>query len=460
MSDTAKPGGLHDVLVLGAGAAGLTAALQLALAGQRVALLEARDRVGGRIFTRRAVAPGRATSLPVELGAEFIHGLPAESWRLVRDAGLDTYELDGSQLRFADGRLQDVPESSGSRAVLQEMAGWAAAQPPGTDQTFEHYLDHSPAAGTPALRNEAIRYVEGFNAADHRVIGVAALARQQAAEDAIEAERIFHVSAGYDAVPQHLRARFEAAGGRLFLERPVASIAWRAGEVVMSGTDPAGAAFEFRAPRAIVTLPVGVLQAGSVRFEPVPQAAFDAIHRMAMGSVIRIPLLFRSRFWASESVTGRMPALAAQLRNLSFLFTDHALPSTWWTCHPDEAPMLVAWAAGPATASLDRSRLMDECLATLSSLFGCSPRFLAEQLVSWHFHDWDADPHSRGAYSYMPAGALEASQHLSRPVADTLFFAGEHTVTSGHWGTVHGALQSGDAAAAALLATLDVPGLR
>ena len=76
---------------------------------------------------------------------------------------------------------------------------------------------------------------------------------------------------------------------------------------------------------------------------------------------------------------------------------------------------------------------------------------LQARLISWHTHDWQADPYSLGAYSYAPAGALNASSQMTRPAADTLYFAGEHTDTTGHWGTVHGALGSGLRAAAQIL---------
>jgi monoamine oxidase len=87
-------------------------------------------------------------------------------------------------------------------------------------------------------------------------------------------------------------------------------------------------------------------------------------------------------------------------------------------------------------------------MRTLAATFGQSTGYLQERLVGGHFHDWNADQYARGAYSYAPAGALNASANIAEPVDRTLYFAGEHTNVSGHWGTVHGALQSGEAAAA------------
>jgi hypothetical protein len=446
---------IYDVLVLGAGAAGLAAARRLAVAGKRVAVIEARDRVGGRIYTHHAPRPG-APPVPVELGAEFIHGLPLESWQLVREAGLATYELDGSVLQFA-GRLQPIPDESGTGNVLREMSRWFKQQPAGTDETFADYLAHT--AIPPSIRDQAIRYVEGFNAADHGVIGVAALVRQQDAEDGIAADRIFHIRNGYDSLPAFLRMEFEAAGGALFLTKPVTTVEWRAGAVSMRGTTVRGS-FEFRAPRAIITLPLGVLHANSVRFDPPPVAALAAAGQMAMGSVIRVPLLFGSRFWTEADTMARFPALTSELATLSFLL---GRATTWWTPHPGETPSLVAWVAGPSAGAgrgiprgagtEARARLIEDCLDALATVFRTTPGDLADRLVSWHFHDWDADAYSRGAYSYMPAGSVDASRRLAEPVDQTLYFAGEHATVGGHWGTVHGALQSGLAAADEIVRT-------
>ncbi len=422
----------YDVLVIGAGAAGLVAARKLAESGRRVALIEARQRVGGRIYTHHVPPSDTTPEFPAELGAEFIHGLPAESWQLIREAGLETYELDGELFRDQGGRLRPVEEAGAASTVLDGMADWLRSQPPGTDQTFAQYLEHATldAAG----RDQAVRYVEGFNAADRRRIGIAGLVHQQKAEDLIAGDRIFHIRAGYDALPEFLLRRSLAAGARLFLGHPVQRLEWRHSGVILHGIDTDGAAFVIAGRRAVVTLPLGVLHAASVRFDPEPTSILANAGRMAMGSAIRVPMLFRSRFWPAE---------------MSFLFTERAIP-TWWTALPDRTPVITAWVAGPG-AAIGRENLVAHCLEILADIFDMTTERLRGQLSSSHFHDWDADQFSRGAYSYAPAGALHASREMAEPADETLFFAGEHTATSGHWGTVHGALQSGMAAAAKII---------
>jgi Flavin containing amine oxidoreductase len=167
-------------------------------------------------------------------------------------------------------------------------------------------------------------------------------------------------------------------------------------------------------------------------------------------------LMFRSKFWAGVDGPTVSGEVKAGLDRLSFLFTHGALPPTWWTPMPDTAAMITAWVAGPKVAGIEDERratgnadaFLELSLTTLANAFGLSMGYLRQLLVSWHTHDWQADPFALGAYSYAPAGAMEASENMAEPVEDTLFFAGEHTDTSGHWGTVHGAFRSGVRAAA------------
>jgi monoamine oxidase len=433
----------YDVAVVGAGAAGLAAARALAAAGKRVAIVEARDRIGGRIRTEHRQLGKSATTVPIELGAEFVHGLPLETWRLLHEAHLRTYELQGETRRYADGRVTTERDSGAvPLRVLEKLGAWLKHKAPDFDVSFAEAL--RLAGIDDPSRAEASAYVEGFNAADARIIGVRALVRQQQAEDAIDADRLFHVASGYDALPHHLAACCAAQGAEILLDHPVEALRWAPKHVVLAGRTAAGKPFALQAARAVVTLPLGVLKAGSVRFEPPPARILAHAQRLQMGAVLRLTLTFRSRFWPEAT---------------SFLLTQGALPAIWWTPYPDTSPMITGWLGGADVTKFDRQRgcrtsadaLLDAALDTLAQTFRIEAREVAGWLVSSHLHDWQTDPFARGAYSYVPAGAADASLHLSYPVDGTLFFAGEHTDTSGHWGTVHAALRSGLRAADQLL---------
>jgi monoamine oxidase len=431
----------YDVLVLGAGAAGLAATRILANQGARVALIEARERVGGRILTRAVPTANGATMLPVELGAEFIHGLPCETWELVREAGLATYELAGQSAYFADGQLSTNAPGPGGWSVLEQMQRWLAQQPPGFDLPFAQFLQQAPVP--QALWAAALSYVEGFNAADSQLISVVALSQQQRAEQSLQAERLFRVEAGYARVTDFLAQECARGGASIELGRTVRAIQWRPGAVTVTGTmDGAAAAWQLRAPRALITLPLGVLQAGAVRFDPPPGEKLAIAEGLRMGPVVRVTLLFRSAFWRE---------LRSELDQLGFLFAPGQIPSTWWTPMPNEAPTLTAWVGGPA-ALIPYPSWLDRSLSSLAYVLQRPVSYIAPLLVSAHCHDWQFDPYARGAYSYVTAGAAQQSRRLSEPVEDTLFFAGEHTDLSFHWGTVHGALRSGVRAAQQIIA--------
>ena len=426
----------YDVAVLGAGAAGLAAACSLVERGLRVVLIEARERVGGRIHTRQVVAAD-GQAFPVELGAEFIHGLPEQSWTLIGAAGLATAEVAGSRLECRPDGLREAED--GAFAVLDDMVQWWSRQPLGGDATFAQFLE---AARIPdGLRSRAAAFVEGFNAADCNVVSVAALARQQNAEDAISGDRNFRVRAGYAALPAWLSRQFTLAGGELRLGTHIRHVAWRPGEVVLRGEVGGQRAVEIHARRAILTLPLGVLQSGEIRIDPQP-AAVTMARSMVMGMARRITLQFKRRFWLDD-VRRALPAGAA---GMSVLFTPGELLRTWWTPEPLTWPLLTAWVGGPRVCDLPQ-QLEQCCIDILARCLRRSGAEIATLLEAAHSHDWQQDALTRGAYSYVPVGAIGVSAALAQPIEGTLFFAGEHTDTTGHWGTVHGALASGRAAA-------------
>jgi monoamine oxidase len=443
----------QDVLVIGAGMAGLTAARILAEAGRTVTILEAAPRIGGRIFTVRHAGE------VIELGAEFIHGRPPELWSLIEEAGLETYEIEGPSLTFdpqtgqlnsseteasdAEAEAGDSDAEGGEEdsrfAVLDQLESYT-----GPDLSFAEYLARHPIPED--ARRTAIGYVEGFNAADHRIIGVAALGLQQAAEDAIEGDRVFRVRAGYDRLPEFLAARITSAGGTLHLNHLVERIAWTPSHVRVESSH-AGRPALHQAAQAIIALPLGVLQQGAVEFFPSPGPIHEA-RRLRMGHARRFTLLFREKFWTRATPNPPSPA------DFSFLFAFASMPPVWWTPHPEPSHTLTGWVGGPraeALASLTSAQLGELACETLAEIFTLPTEALRTSLLNTFTHDWQRDALASGSYSYVPAGALDACRKMTLPADNTLYFAGEHTDTTGHWGTVHAAIRSGQRAAQQIL---------
>jgi monoamine oxidase len=422
----------NDVVIVGAGMAGLTAARALAEAGLRVLVVEAQERIGGRILTQHV------GSEALELGAEFIHGRPHELWALIDEAGLETYERGGAQICFEDGALNQCgSEMEELFEPLEKLEHFD-----GPDISFAEYLDRERVPEED--RGRMIGYVEGFNAADHRIVSAASLGAQQKAEDASEGDRIYRLRGGYDQLPAYLSQRVVEYNGKVHTGTPVKTIRWQPGHVEVV-TD----ASSFQAAKAVVTLPLGVLLNGSVIISPKPDLALTAASQLRMGQVCRFTLLFREPFWKFLSP---QPGLS----EMSFLFSFSETPPVWWTPHPETSNGITGWVGGPrsqALASMSAEELGVHACATLASIFGLTHNHIHGLLLGCYTHNWQNDAFSGGAYSYVAAGGLDASRQMSEPVANTLFFAGEHTDITGHWGTVHAAMRSGLRAAAQILGT-------
>jgi monoamine oxidase len=413
---------MSRVIVVGAGIAGLAAARTLAEAGIQVTLLEARDRVGGRIHTLPAIDGG----LPVELGAEFIHGLPPELIDLVDEAGLTRFELEGDHRCYREGR--GIGPCDHQREVDQVFDLLSGLPLPDNSPDLSFHQFAVQRGFSSEATAWASNYVEGFNAADADRISVLSLAKQQSAEDAISGDRVFRVAEGYAQLAAFLEHRFLEAGGELLLASPVRSVDWQPGRVELTSLDGR----IFRASAAILTLPLGVLQAKRVAFTPEP-GILRAATQLTMGPAARVVYEFDHDFWS----------MFHSLDGLSFLLAPQATPPTWWTTNPRPSSLLTGWMAGRRVRQMRMTELPETGLATLAAFLHCPLSDLRRHLLRCHLHDWQLDPHSLGAYTYVPRGAIHASDEISVPVENTLFFAGEHTDTSGHWGTVHGALRSG-----------------
>jgi monoamine oxidase len=443
--DYAKP----DVIIIGAGASGISAATALARAGLSITLLEARDRIGGRICTLQ----DPKLHAPIELGAEFIHGRPPEILHLLKAHHVQVREVDGDNWCVEDGRVGPCDFFSDVDQILQKMR-----EHKNEDESFIDFLKHSTSQlpDTPSLRRAkqwATGYVSGFNAADPALVSVNWLLQEMRAEEQIEGDCAFRAEHGYANLIEIFQQQLLDCGISLQKNTVVESIHWRPGHVDITASGPNGIAM-FSAPRVLITVPLGVLQAqdedkGAIHFTPeLPQQKQNAIRNIAMGKVIRVSLRFRERFW--KDLPHFREKNSKSMDGMSFLFSHDDWFPTWWTTAPVKLPILTGWAPFHCASRLSgqsESFVIEHSIATLHRLLGVSVQELEGLLEHAYFHDWQTDPFSRGAYSYGKVGGYQAPQALALPVDDTLFFAGEATDVNGLNGTVHAAIASGRRAA-------------
>jgi monoamine oxidase len=437
------------VIVIGAGVAGLAAACQLGRAGVAVQILEARDRIGGRVLTH--IDPG--CDCPIEFGAEFIHGKPPEVWELLHKANVEISEVEGEAWCVEDGELARCGSWEDVDNILEKMD----AQEP--DESFADFLERccrslkKPAS--QRAKRRAIGYVSGFNSADPALVGVHWLVQGMRAEQKIQGDRAFRARNGYKDLLDVFQHELRRHSIGVHLSTVVEKLSWTAGSVEVKVSDQKGAS-TLEAKRVLITVPLSLLKApvgqpGVIDFVPeLPSQKKIALDRLEMGKVIRVTLRFRERFW--EAV--KPPEARKSLSDMSFLLTQDEWFPTWWTAHPQKWPVITGWApfrSGERLSGKSRSFVVEHALQTLSTVLRISQSELEKMLEGAHFHDWQTDPFSLGAYSYGKVGADGAQQALAEPIDNTLFFAGEATDTTGHNGTVHGAIASGYRAASQIL---------
>ncbi|HEX9307473.1 MAG TPA: NAD(P)/FAD-dependent oxidoreductase [Anaeromyxobacter sp.] len=416
------------VIVVGGGAAGLAAAADLCRRGFTVTLVEARDRLGGRVDTRSDPVLGIA----VERGAEFVHGRPQATLALARRARARLRGIPDRHGRRRGGRLVDA---AAELADAQELLRLGRSD----DEPFAAVLRRGAARGRSAEVAELARsFVRGFYLADPRAASALALARLTRSLDEIDGDALSRVEGGYSALLAPLADTVRNAG-ELRLSTVVDELRWRRGAVSVLARGAAGGRLApIRGVRAIVTVPTAILRDRAVRFVPALPEKRRAAAALAPGPLVKVLLRFRQAPWTDSGP-----------RRLVFLHVPGAPMPVFWTLAPLHAPLLVGWAGGPDAARLagrPEPEVVRAALASAGRGLGTSPGALEDRLDGAAVVDWTADPFARGGYAVFPVGSGGASEALARPVERTLFFAGEATA-AGHAGTVEGALRSGARAA-------------
>lgn len=401
---------LYDCIVIGAGAAGLAAARALADDGKTVLVLEAQDRIGGRIQTETLFA-----DFPVELGAEFIHGEGAATHRLLHAHGLTATDAPrAAGMWWAwNGLAQPrhaLPDDA--RATLTALENAYADLASFTDDiSLADYLrqrgfdKNAIAVADVLLAQTCCASVETLSTAD--------LARELHADTA--GKREYRIREGYSALLDAY-----AAGLEVRLNQPVRHIVWGSERVIIETTSS-----RLMARTAIVTVPLSILQSGAIAFSPPLSAAKQAaIGAMIMRPATKLLYRFESPVWDP-----RMTYLLQRGR-----------AARWWT----NRSVIICYVTGDRAEAIDampERAALSLGLTELSAMLNQS--HLAGRVLSSRRVSWAEQPYIGGGYAAVPPGAASARLALAAPEGKTLFFAGEATAHDSNPQTVHGAFESG-----------------
>lgn len=426
---------LYDILVIGAGVAGLAAARKLHQAGRRVVIVEARERVGGRVWTDTM-----GSGVCVDLGAQWIHGISGNPLTaLAKSNGFATfttdydsrniYSADGS--RWTDDQVKEADRlfQRATAAINQQRKVYRDQRTP--DLPLEKVWNSLAAANAvnvaqqQMLKFEANYEIEHEYAAD---LGELSFYHYDQGADDLGGDVV--MPEGYGQIPLMLSNGLDIRLGEI-----VQRVSTSATEVEVATNRTV-----YRAKRVVVTLPLGVLKAGTVGFDPpLPPAKLKAIQALGFGLMDKICLKFDRVQWPDRHVFNFADSRSRQ-------FCEWINVSKFV-----KAPILAGYNVGQV--ALENAKKTDAEVTSLAmqilrTMFGSGlPEPVAVKVTRWGL-----DQFALGSYSYLPPGATGSdNEALAEPVGDRLYFAGEATYQK-HTSTVRGAFESGEREANRILA--------
>lgn len=412
-----------DVIVIGAGASGLLAAWELVQTGKRVAVVEAKDHVGGRAHT---ILDDRF-DLPVELGAEFVHGDLDITIDLLKKAGVKHYKLKGDIWQNEDGALDEqsdfIEDYSALNKKFKELK---------EDVSVDSFIkEHLQEAKFKELRFTLKNYVEGYYAAETTRASTFSLKEELETAD----DEQYRIEGGYVTIINYLYEHCRERGVQFFLSQIAQKIVWEKDKVEVESNQQ-----NFTAQKLLITVAVGVLQSGKIEFTPAIDDKMEAAKKLGYGPVVKTILQFDEAFWKNKEHTQ-----GKNLSKLSFIFSKEKIP-TWWTYYPKDSAMITGWNGGPHSKEIENlsaNEILQKALNSLSKIFSTDQIVLEKKLKAFHISKWSEDAFSCGAYSYHVVDGKKFQQALKQSVEDTIFFAGEGLHEGIEIGTVEAAFITG-----------------
>jgi len=404
----------YDVIIIGAGASGLAAMRKLVEAGLNVCMIEASNSAGGRIATIHD-----EFKQPVEAGAEFVHGKLPLTFKITKEAKLTLEAVEGEMMGVKKGEWKQEEHDDHWNEFMRQLKKLK------TDITVQQFLDEHFSDGEYSeLRHAVQHFAEGFNLAD---ISRASILSLKDEWKNIEKKQ-FRIKEGYGQLIKYLYDRCNTPNAEFNFNTIAEKIVYK-NHVIVHTTSKK----KFESGKLIITVSAGVLQSGSIQFEPVLNDHAMAIQGLGFGGVIKFLFEFKTNFWNDHA------------DDIGFVLSDEVIP-TWWTQLPVKNNLLTGWMGGPnAMENIYEpgSSLLQTALLSLSTIFKTAPAILKQELVNYRIVNWMNNPFIKGGYSYNTLHSQKAKEILNKPVDGKIYFAGEAVSKSDSQGTVESALQSG-----------------